>query len=179
MNIFEASRLLEIESSLANIDEDDVEHAYRSQLIKNHPDRFPNDPDKIKWANEYLKQCAMAKDVIMAKLIVGSMDYEYDRDSSAEREWRPEEYYIIRIQNSGSQKAWVAEIVGRHPKYQLNRKWVEVGRWYSRDDKQYRLQAGGLYEVNNPAKDERYFVYVHDGFKISIWDKYQVMSFVR
>lgn len=175
MTTVEARGLLEMASSF---DVDDIEKAYKSQLIAHHPDRFPNDPAKMSWANEHLKQCAVAKDHLMAIVINGEDDLSHEEPSPTAD--GPSGYVMIRVQNQGSHKAWVARLVGRHPKYKFNREWVEVDHWFSRDDKQYKLRAGNIYEVNNPVKNERYFVLVRDqgvADRITLMDVYRYITF--
>ena len=79
--------------------------------------------------------------------------------------------YSVRHQPSGGRE-WVAEIVGRHPKYKLDRKFeTPVERRWSSSGKTgqtyFELQEGRIYEVCEPYNG-RYFVKVENGEVVSI-----------
>ena len=75
---------------------------------------------------------------------------------------------VIKVnhQPSGG-KEWVAEIVGRDPKYKFKREFLQpVSRDWSRSGKtgttSYELEPGKIYEVNEPWKGRR-FVEIQNG----------------
>ncbi|EGL83747.1 hypothetical protein CathTA2_0714 [Caldalkalibacillus thermarum TA2.A1] len=79
--------------------------------------------------------------------------------------------YDVRHQPSGGRE-WVAEIVGRHPKYKLDRKFeTPVERRWSSSGKTgrtyFELQEGRIYEINEPYRG-RYFVKVENGEVVGI-----------
>ena len=87
---------------------------------------------------------------------------------------------IIKInhQPSGG-KEWVAEIVGRDPKYTFKREFLNaVARDWSYSGKTgttaYELENGKIYEINEPWKDRR-FVEVRNG-EIKTLDTEEVLS---
>lgn len=67
---------------------------------------------------------------------------------------------ITTASGSRKYKSWVAEIVGRHPKFNFERKFIEPARegW---TEKEYELAEGKVYEVCNVG--EREFVKVENG----------------
>lgn len=72
----------------------------------------------------------------------------------------------VNHQPSGG-KEWVAEITGRHPKYNFNREFLRpVERRWSSSGKTgrtlFELEEGKVYEVNEPWRG-RYFVTVVSG----------------
>src|SRR5690606_33878242 len=76
-----------------------------------------------------------------------------------------------RHQPSGG-KEWVAEIVGRHPRFNFERRFLNpAARNWSSSGKtgttSFLLQAGNVYEVNEPRKG-RYFITVQNGEIVDI-----------
>lgn len=72
----------------------------------------------------------------------------------------------IRHQPSGG-KEWIAEIVGRHPRFNFERRFLNpIARNWSSSGKTgkttFLLQEGKVYEVNEPYVG-RYFVKVENG----------------
>jgi hypothetical protein len=79
--------------------------------------------------------------------------------------------FEIRHQPSGG-KEWVAEIVGRHPKFKFDRKFINATqRNWSSSGKTGRtvftLEEGKVYEVNEPFVG-RYFVTVENGVVVDV-----------
>ena len=77
----------------------------------------------------------------------------------------------VRHQPSGG-KEWVAEIVGRHPRFNFDRKFLRpVARNWSSSGKTgtttFLLEEGKVYEVNEPWKG-RYFIAIENGEVIDI-----------
>ena len=77
----------------------------------------------------------------------------------------------IRHQPSGG-KEWVAEIIGRDPKYKFKREFLRpVGRDWSSSGRTgstaFQLEEGRIYEIREPYKDRR-FVSVQNGQIITI-----------
>ena len=77
----------------------------------------------------------------------------------------------VRHQPSGG-KEWVAEIVGRHPKWNFERKFLKpVARNWSSSGKtgttSFLLEEGKVYEVNEPWKG-RYFITVQNGEVVDV-----------
>lgn len=85
---------------------------------------------------------------------------------------QPKEIVLkVRHQPSGG-KEWVAEIVGRHPRYNFDRRFLNpVARNWSSSGKtgttSFLLQEGKVYEVNEPWKG-RYFITVQNGEVVDI-----------
>lgn len=85
---------------------------------------------------------------------------------------QPKEIVLkVRHQPSGG-KEWVAEIVGRHPRFNFERKFLNpVARNWSSSGKtgttSFLLQEGKVYEVNEPWKG-RYFITVQNGEVVDI-----------
>lgn len=67
---------------------------------------------------------------------------------------------ITTTSGSRKYKSWVAEIVGTHPQWKFDRKFIEPARegW---TEKEYELNEGKVYEVCNAG--EREFVKVENG----------------
>jgi hypothetical protein len=79
--------------------------------------------------------------------------------------------YNVNHQPSGG-KEWVAEIVGRHPKFKFERSFLSpIERKWSGSGKtgttRYELEAGKVYEVNEPWKG-RWFITVENGEVVEI-----------
>ncbi|MGG3821113.1 hypothetical protein ABEU79_04885 [Geobacillus thermodenitrificans] len=77
----------------------------------------------------------------------------------------------VRRQPSGG-KEWVAEIVGHHPKFKFERKFITpIARNWSSSGKtgttSFLLEEGKIYEVNEPFHG-RYFVKVENGKIIDV-----------
>ena len=85
---------------------------------------------------------------------------------------QPKEIVLkVRHQPSGG-KEWVAEIVGRHPKFNFERKFLSpVARNWSSSGKtgttSFLLEEGKVYEVNEPWKG-RYFITIQNGEIVDI-----------
>ena len=85
---------------------------------------------------------------------------------------QPKEIVLkVRHQPSGG-KEWVAEIVGRHPRFNFERKFLNpVARNWSSSGKtgttSFLLQEGKVYEVNEPWKG-RYFITVQNGEVVDV-----------
>lgn len=85
---------------------------------------------------------------------------------------QPKEIVLkVRHQPSGG-KEWVAEIVGRHPRFNFERKFLNpAARNWSSSGKMgttsFLLQEGKVYEVNEPWKG-RYFITVQNGVVVDI-----------
>lgn len=85
---------------------------------------------------------------------------------------QPKEIVLkVRHQPSGG-KEWVAEITGRHPKWNFERKFLNaVARNWSSSGKtgttSFLLQEGKVYEVNEPWKG-RYFITVQNGEVVDV-----------
>lgn len=85
---------------------------------------------------------------------------------------QPKEIVLkVRHQPSGG-KEWVAEIVGRHPRFNFERKFLNpVARNWSSSGKtgttSFLLQGGKVYEVNEPWKG-RYFITIQNGEIVDI-----------
>lgn len=99
-------------------------------------------------------------------------DYRARMSLALRQVWKEEKKVdkniIIRInhQPSGG-KEWVAEIVGRDPKYKFKREFLKsVSRDWSSSGKtgftSFELEPGKVYEVNEPWKGRR-FVEVKNG----------------
>ena len=87
---------------------------------------------------------------------------------------------VIKVnhQPSGG-KEWVAEIIGRDPKYKFKRKFLQpVSRDWSYSGKtgttSFELEPGKVYEVNEPWKGRR-FVEVQNG-ELKTLDTEEVLS---
>jgi len=116
----------------------------------------------------------MRRNVMMrAHQIAKSLEGDYRaRMSLALRQaWKEErevEKKVIKVnhQPSGG-KEWVAEIVGRDPKYKFKREFLQpVSRDWSSSGKtgftSFELEPGKVYEVNEPWKGRR-FVEIQNG----------------
>ena len=85
---------------------------------------------------------------------------------------QPKEIVLkIRHQPSGG-KEWIAEITGRHPRFNFERKFLNaVARNWSSSGKtgttSFLLKEGKIYEVNEPWKG-RYFITVQNGEVVDI-----------
>lgn len=85
---------------------------------------------------------------------------------------QPKEIVLkVRHQPSGG-KEWVAEITGRHPRFNFERNFLNpVARNWSSSGKtgttSFLLQEGKVYEVNEPWKG-RYFITVQNGEVVDI-----------
>ena len=110
----------------------------------------------------------MRRNVMMrAHQIAKSLEGDYRaRMSLALRQaWKEErevEKKVIKVnhQPSGG-KEWVAEIVGRDPKYKFKREFLQpVSRDWSSSGKtgftSFELEPGKVYEVNEPWKGRRF-----------------------
>lgn len=87
---------------------------------------------------------------------------------------------IIKVnhQPSGGRE-WVAEITGRHPKFQFERKFLTpVDRKWSSSGKTgwtfFEVEEGKIYQVQEPFKG-RYFITIRDG-KEQILDVAEVLE---
>ena len=98
-------------------------------------------------------------------------DYRARMSMALRQAWKEEkrvEKKVIKInhQPSGG-KEWVAEIVGRDPKYKFQREFLQpVTRDWSYSGKtgltSFELEPGKVYEVNEPWKGRR-FVEIQNG----------------
>lgn len=85
---------------------------------------------------------------------------------------QPKEIVLkVRHQPSGG-KEWVAEIVGRHPRFNFERRFLNpAARNWSSSGKtgttSFLLQEGKVYEVNEPWKG-RYFITVQNGEVVDV-----------
>ena len=85
---------------------------------------------------------------------------------------QPKEIVLkIRHQPSGG-KEWIAEITGRHPRFNFERKFLNaVARNWSSSGKtgttSFLLKEGKIYEVNEPWKG-RYFITVQNGEVVDV-----------
>lgn len=97
--------------------------------------------------------------IIAIIMIIGSNNTEVPRMSENPVLW-------IRRQPSGG-KEWIAEIIGRDPKYTYKREFLRpVGRNWSSSGRTgstaFELEEGKIYEINEPYKG-REFVEVRNG----------------
>lgn len=102
----------------------------------------------------------------LARMMEG--DYAARMALALRQAWREARQvsYAVNHQPSGG-KEWVAEIVGRHPKYNFERRFLTpIARDWSRSGKTgtttFLLEEGKVYEVNVPWKGRR-FVTVFNG----------------
>ena len=85
---------------------------------------------------------------------------------------QPKEIVLkIRHQPSGG-KEWIAEITGRHPRFNFERRFLNpVARNWSSSGKtgttSFLLEEGKIYEVNEPWKG-RYFITIQNGEVVDI-----------
>ena len=111
-------------------------------------------------------------------------DYRARMSLALRQAWKEvkemERNMVIKInhQPSGG-KEWMAEIVGRDPKYKFQREFLQpVSRDWSSSGKtgftSFELEPGKVYEVNEPWKGRR-FVEIQNG-EIKTLDTEEVLS---
>ena len=128
-----------------------------------------------------MKRNVMKRAHEIAKGLEG--DYRARMSMALRQAWKEEkrvEKKVIKInhQPSGG-KEWVAEIVGRDPKYKFQREFLQpVTRDWSYSGKtgltSFELEPGKVYEVNEPWKGRR-FVEIQNG-EIKTLDTEEVLS---
>ena len=115
-----------------------------------------------------MKRNVMKRAHQIAKNLEG--DYRARMSLALRQAWKEAKVktMILKVnhQPSGG-KEWVAEIVGRDPKYTFRREFLNaVARDWSYSGKtgttSYELEPGKIYEVNEPWKGRR-FVEIQDG----------------
>ena len=129
-----------------------------------------------------MKRNVMKRAHQIAKTLEG--DYRARMSLALRQAWKEvkemERNMVIKInhQPSGG-KEWVAEIVGRDPKYKFKREFLQpVSRDWSYSGKtgttSFELEPGKVYEVNEPWRGRR-FVEVRNG-ELKTLDTEEVLS---